>query len=176
MRDGKKYYKNTITAKQGIYNNYRLNAKRRRIAWEIDYFDFYACIREPCHYCGLEYSLLVQTNEGGYYYNGVDRVDNRRGYVSDNIVPCCKHCNRAKGTLSEHEFLTLVERIYKKQRGVKKMNVYVCMSYGKEYIVCAETVEEARILLEDKGIVHYYDLKEIKLEKGVLLSKELHQG
>ena len=38
--------------------------------------------------------------------NGVDRVDNTKGYSVDNSVPCCKFCNTAKHTMSEGDFFT----------------------------------------------------------------------
>jgi hypothetical protein len=45
-------------------------------------------------------------------FNGLDRIDNRKGYVSDNIVPCCSDCNLAKRDLSIKAFLELVTLIY----------------------------------------------------------------
>jgi len=30
---------------------------------------------------------------------GLDRLDNRLGYVKENVVPCCKDCNDRKGAL-----------------------------------------------------------------------------
>jgi hypothetical protein len=44
-------------------------------------------------------------------YNGIDRIDNARGYERDNIVPCCKFCNRAKSAMPQKEFIDLVRRI-----------------------------------------------------------------
>jgi len=37
-------------------------------------------------------------------YNGIDRVDPKRGYTSDNVVPCCRHCNWVKGASTLDEF------------------------------------------------------------------------
>jgi len=34
-----------------------------------------------CHYCDLEIS------------GGLDRMDNSRGHVYENVVPCCEQCN-----------------------------------------------------------------------------------
>jgi hypothetical protein len=36
-------------------------------------------------------------------FNGIDRVDNSKGYILGNCVPCCSWCNRAKadGTLAK---------------------------------------------------------------------------
>jgi hypothetical protein len=39
----------------------------------------------PCHYCGE--SILAETGIG------LDRVDNSRGYTTDNVLPCCGGCN-----------------------------------------------------------------------------------
>lgn len=43
---------------------------------------------QPCYYCGHP------LNETGI---GLDRLDSDRGYVLDNVVPCCGTCNMAKG-------------------------------------------------------------------------------
>lgn len=32
-----------------------------------------------------------------YFYNGIDRLDNTKGYTPENSVACCKHCNSLKG-------------------------------------------------------------------------------
>jgi hypothetical protein len=37
-------------------------------------------------------------SRGIYTYNGIDRVDNSKGYTPENTVPCCKICNKIKGT------------------------------------------------------------------------------
>jgi hypothetical protein len=47
---------------------------------------------------------------GEYLYNGLDRVDNTKGYIISNIVSCCGQCNRAKGILSQEEFLQWLKR------------------------------------------------------------------
>lgn len=37
------------------------------------------------------------------------RIDSTKGYVLSNVRPCCKVCNRAKGTLSLKEFLNWIQ-------------------------------------------------------------------
>jgi len=46
------------------------------------------------------------------YYNGIDRIDNTKDYTLDNCVPCCKNCNYAKRTLTQHDFYKLIQSIY----------------------------------------------------------------
>jgi len=47
-------------------------------------------LEQPCHYCN---GPLDETG------TGLDRLDHARGYMRDNVVPCCGCCNTAKGLL-----------------------------------------------------------------------------
>lgn len=51
---------------------------------------------------------------GYYIYNGIDRVNSDLGYSVKNCVTCCKDCNTAKMNMSIKDFLSMIERIYKK--------------------------------------------------------------
>jgi hypothetical protein len=76
--------------------------------------EFYNLTQMPCHYCGA-----VRTNRrfvphnlyGDFRYNGIDRVDNSRGYTPDNVVPCCRHCNMAKGRTTYQEFIKWIKAL-----------------------------------------------------------------
>ena len=48
---------------------------------------------------------------GDYTYNGIDRVDNEKGYVHGNVEACCGTCNFLKGNLSLAEFHAAILRI-----------------------------------------------------------------
>lgn len=49
-------------------------------------------------------------NNGDFVYNGIDRIDSSHGYTKDNIVTCCKICNKMKMDMSLDNF---IEQIYK---------------------------------------------------------------
>lgn len=78
--------------------------------------------QRSCFYCGLKSSNEKRDKKkNGKYisdeiikYNGIDRIDNTKGYTKDNIVACCKHCNYAKRSMTTKEFLSFVKRIYEK--------------------------------------------------------------
>ena len=57
--------------------------------------------------------FLYYFNEqgNGWMHGGIDRKDSSIGYVSDNVVPCCEHCNMMKASLSINEFLSHIDRI-----------------------------------------------------------------
>ena len=46
--------------------------------------------------------------------NGIDRMDQKHGYVIENCVSCCKLCNFMKGALDNITFLQRVEHILKR--------------------------------------------------------------
>lgn len=79
------------------YKNLVLRHYSKSSRLPISYELFKFLIRSNCHYCGT-------SGSNKYGYNGIDRIDSKGGYTEDNVVPCCKHCNMAKGCDSVEEF------------------------------------------------------------------------
>jgi len=106
-------------AKNSLYGTYVLGAKNRGLTFEFTMECFSKITKENCKYCGTPPSQ-VYTRRGHngeissvYVYNGVDRVNNGRGYVEENCVPCCKTCNLAKHAMTLEEFLAWLDRVVK---------------------------------------------------------------
>ena len=102
-----------ITPVRLLYKQYQRNAELRGYSWEISLDRFSEIIYNDCHYCGSS-PLQIYYKEGckeSVTYNGIDRVINSIGYKEDNIVPCCKFCNFAKGSGTEEEFLQWIKRL-----------------------------------------------------------------
>ena len=78
----------------GRYCHYKHSAKRRRIIFELTKEDFIRLWKQECTYCGLVIEGV-----------GIDRIDNKLGYTTENCVPCCAWCNIAKNKWSKEEFL-----------------------------------------------------------------------
>lgn len=92
-----------------VIHVYERNAKTRDLEWALPDEVCRRLFSQPCVYCGVS-----RSNKGrnSFRYNGIDRVDNTRGYEQENVVPCCKFCNKAKGTMSEVEFKAWISRVY----------------------------------------------------------------
>ena|SRR6266852_2792195 len=92
-----------ICSPESVYAAYQRQAKARNLTFTLTSQEFEALVNARCHWCGR------------YEANGLDRKDNRIGYVKNenvnNVVPCCWRCNRAKGSLSEHEWLDLCRTV-----------------------------------------------------------------
>lgn len=70
-------------------------------------------IRQDCKYCGSPPANFKTTKNSTapFPYNGIDRVDPKKHYTVDNVVPCCSICNNAKSNLSLEVFAAWVQRL-----------------------------------------------------------------
>ena len=97
-------------------NSYVQGANRRGYSWELSREEFVNITKQNCFYCDSIPSNCrdekSQCKNGSYTYNGIDRVDNTKGYTLANVVPCCKKCNTAKGNYSQQEFFSWAENLY----------------------------------------------------------------
>jgi len=108
-------YQNGEASFNNLYYRYKKSAKIRGLSFEITRDKFREMTHRECFYCGEYPSTLhmgTKTVNGGYLYNGIDRVDNSKGYTNDNVVSCCVICNRAKLDHSMETFFDWLNRIY----------------------------------------------------------------
>ena len=95
-----------------MYRRYQRGAEQRGYEFSLSLDEFIALIKGKCRYCGIEpYNDHKKAFRYKLIYNGIDRIDNTKGYVLSNCAPCCKVCNKMKGTLSEIDFIDHAHRI-----------------------------------------------------------------
>lgn len=102
-----------IAARNAAFKHYMHSAIRSNKIWEISIEEFTRLASNKCYYCGSGPSNLLHEPRfnGDFTYNGLDRMDNLRGYTLDNVVPCCWVCNRMKSKMSLKEFLEHISKI-----------------------------------------------------------------
>jgi len=97
---------------------YKRNAKLRTpVEFLLTKEEFVSLIQKPCFYCGSvgsKYWSNKYHTHSEIIANGIDRMDNTRGYVLENCVPCCKRCNTAKNDMTLEEFVIWIKRVYKR--------------------------------------------------------------
>lgn len=87
-----------------------------------------AIVTQPCYYCGemdtrnginntyLNMKGVSLKAEEVHLYaieiNGIDRVDNNRGYELDNCVSCCTICNTMKMNYTQEDFFRKIKLIH----------------------------------------------------------------
>lgn len=97
-----------ICSPESVFRQYAYKAKARNLSFSITLAEFEALVNARCYWCGQ------------YGANGIDRVDNRIGYISSNCVAACMECNFAKRVMLPERFLRMAERIAKYQQEKQK--------------------------------------------------------
>jgi hypothetical protein len=101
----------SICEPEKVFRQYIYKSKQRGLTFSLTLQEFETLVNSKCLYCG-DPAL------------GIDRVDNRIGYVSTpsvrNCVPCCSECNFAKRVMLAHRFIAMAERIAKHQEKLRK--------------------------------------------------------
>ena len=104
--DKKKYLERE--SKNAWYQFKQKSAARKKES-ELSREFYENLITLPCHYCG---AVRPSTSLSLW----IDRLDNSKGYLVDNVAPCCPKCNKIKGNLLlETEMLEII-KILKKLR------------------------------------------------------------
>ena len=97
---------------------YKQQAKRRGYIFKLSSTIFKKLIKQNCYYCGAKPNNTVkQANYKGILkYNGVDRKNNKKGYIKNNVVACCRLCNFMKQTMTDKQFITHAKKIAKQRK------------------------------------------------------------
>ena len=106
-----------VASFNALIDSIKRSARQRGYAWQLTNNQVKILTSQSCYYCGAEPSpsqggkSFIRYN-GVYLRNGLDRVDNERGYEIGNVVASCKRCNRAKDTMEQDEFLAWISQVY----------------------------------------------------------------
>ena len=97
-----------------LFQKYQKRAMERGLEWNITKDQFNRLTQENCFYCndGPNTTTQIKGGYGSYTYNGIDRLDNDKGYVKSNVVTCCSVCNFLKGSFDIELFLSKIKQIY----------------------------------------------------------------
>jgi hypothetical protein len=100
-------------AKHSLFYQYQYAARKRNLEFSISESYFITLTTQICYYCGCAPSQIIgaKRKNGPFIYNGIDRLDNNKGYTISNTVACCKRCNRAKYDMSPEQFIELAKQI-----------------------------------------------------------------
>jgi len=100
------------------YNTIKKGAVARGLEFSITKDDLKEYLHKNCYYCGKlpDNTFLCFRYSEKYKqeikYQGIDRINSKKGYVKGNLRPCCIVCNHLKWDHSEDEFFESVKKIY----------------------------------------------------------------
>jgi hypothetical protein len=92
------------------YLSYSDRCKRKNTEFQLSKDIFRQITSSNCYYCNKspERKYYTKAKNGYYLYNTIDRVDNDKGYINENVVPCCLECNLLKSGVT----IKIAEKMY----------------------------------------------------------------
>lgn len=102
-----------------ILSQYKRHAREKGLEYSLSDDQFLYLVQSNCNYCGLKPSNYLSKKKvtdkvtkqrrrfsmsEKTYYSGIDRVDNKKGYLEENCVACCNMCNKGKHYHSVEDF------------------------------------------------------------------------
>lgn len=96
-----------------LFNWVKYAAKRCGREFNLTHKQVLILSSSSCVYCDKKPSRAVIRGERTLLLrNGIDRIDNKKGYTTENSQPCCTECNWMKGKLGHEEFLAWIKNCY----------------------------------------------------------------
>lgn len=102
---------NDKTVREWVIYKYQYNAREAKKDFALSYEDCCKLFAGTCFYCGKPPSNVAERPQGILVYSGIDRLNSDIGFVTGNVVSCCKTCNLAKRTQKVGEFLEWIRTV-----------------------------------------------------------------
>lgn len=103
------------SSETSLIGHYTRQAKKRNYVFNLTRDQAHNLFIQNCFYCGVKPKQIHNPrtrNNGAFIYNGIDRLDNTKGYYIENCVACCGRCNRAKDTHNEESYYNWIKQSY----------------------------------------------------------------
>lgn len=92
--------------KSSSISDYRRRALKKQLDFVLTPDNYNSIIKNDCFMCGKK---TDQQNQ-----NGIDRMDNTKGYILENVNACCCECNLIKKDYVYDDLINKIMLIYKK--------------------------------------------------------------
>lgn len=103
-----------LAMKRRSFYSYRRRSAQKGLEFSLSFEEFITLICGNCVYCGAEprpAGIKRELRNREFKSNGIDRIDNSIGYISNNCVSCCEICNNSKKTLRLDDWMKWIKRI-----------------------------------------------------------------
>jgi hypothetical protein len=141
---------------------------KRKLEFTIEKEDYENFRNGQCYLCGLSSSDT--------HKNGIDRIDNSKGYILENCRSCCGHCNHMKLNMDYNTFISHCKQIAKYNENNKQIKPS-STDDTKDYIYSAAeiyyllTTNQQKLYLDwakshGKSAMYVLDIQTLDLTKS----------
>ncbi len=89
--------------------NLKQNATARNLYFDLSFKKLKSLMtRKTCYYTGLPFEEGNQD-----FHRSIDRVDNKKGYVDNNVVACLVRINALKSNMTTEELILILKGVSK---------------------------------------------------------------
>jgi len=93
------------------------SAKNKKLDYKLTYDDILNFIKiTECHYCGDKITWLKHRSRKDSGAYNLDRMDNNKGYVKENLCVCCTRCNFLKSNEIGYKTMLQFGKILKNEK------------------------------------------------------------
>lgn len=112
---------------RNLYSHIKTRYKKKYDINDLISFNLFCKLSfSNCFYCGSKPNHIIndyrhdketkgrnkKVSDTVVFYNGIDRIDSKKGYINGNVIPCCRKCNVSKLNMSQSEFKKQIIKIY----------------------------------------------------------------
>lgn len=153
---------------KSLYNRYKYSASERGYIFELPNSTFKRLIYSNCYYCGVS----PEQKHGNLLYNGIDRLENDKGYQIDNCLACCKVCNRGKSSLNNTDYMNhcikVAIHLYPQLNAIVNNDPFTAAKLRVEQLAQAGLVLNYNIELEkSEPIAINYKIQEKEIQDNI---------
>lgn len=116
------------------FSQYKNRANKKQLDFELTQEEYNDIIIKECFMCGKRNDTA--------HKNGIDRFDNNKGYILDNLNSCCGECNYMKKNYNFEDVINKFMLIYK--------NRNQCIEYNSSQ--CKDSIDSSNQLIN--SILH----------------------
>lgn len=103
------------------YKRYKIRAEDKSLSYELTEEYYNTIINSQCYLCGRKSYEKCK--------NGIDRIDNKVGYIMSNVKSCCGSCNFIKKDMPLDELFHKMTEIYMKCKNKIETTTFVSKTY-----------------------------------------------
>jgi hypothetical protein len=169
--DGNLYKEYFSDNKKSSYKNYKNRAIKKNLEFLLTENDYEDITNKNCYFCGKENTIR--------HSNGIDRIDNSKGYIINNVSSCCSECNYMKRNYSFQDVINKFilihanhkEKNYEEHESNIGNNKHIIKG-NKKSKELKKFESKIKTDLKTKELIERYQNEEYKINKCIELANK----